>query len=413
MESSVSIVKCQNYDEDKVLSGLRQSIDLIGGIQNFVKKGSRARLGALASRRSPLGARLLALASWRSRGKPREAEGSRGKPRVLLKPNLLYGKSPENAVTTHPSIVRGMIQIVREAGGVPFIGDSPSVGSLMKTAEKAGIKAVADEMKCPLVEFDKPVLLSKGTVFKQLEIEQAVLGADVIINLPKWKTHAQMLLTLGVKNLFGCIPGTRKALWHLKAGDDRKTFAQILFDIYQVIQPSLTVLDGIVGMEGNGPNSGRPIPIGLILASGDSLSLDQIVCDLVGISRESLLTNRVAFERGMGKETIEVLGERVEDVKISNFEFPTLSQIDWGLPNFLSKALKNALTSKPVILEKICKDCEQCAKICPPKALTRKGEGLIFDYGKCIRCFCCLEVCPEGAISIKPGWALKLVSGRQ
>src|SRR4030042_3698659 len=173
MKSSVSIVKCQDYDEDKVLSGLRQSIDLIGGIQTFIKKGSRARLGALASRRSPLGARLLA--------KPREAEGSRGKPRVLLKPNLLYGKSPENAVTTHPSIVRGMIQIVREAGGVPFIGDSPSVGSLTKTAEKAGIKAVADEMKCPLMEFDKPMLLPEGggKIFRPLESDRSVLEADV------------------------------------------------------------------------------------------------------------------------------------------------------------------------------------------------------------------------------------------
>jgi uncharacterized protein (DUF362 family)/Pyruvate/2-oxoacid:ferredoxin oxidoreductase delta subunit len=375
MKSAVSIVRCQNYDEEKVLSSLRQSIDLIGGIQTFVKKGSR----------------------------------------VLLKPNLLYGKSPENAITTHPSIVRGMIQIVREVGGIPSIGDSPSVGSLMKTAERAGIKAVADDMKCPLVEFDKPVLLSKGTgkIFKQLEIEQAVLEADVIINLPKWKTHAQMLLTLGVKNLFGCIPGPRKPLWHLKAGDDRKVFAQILFDIYQVIRPSLTVLDGIVGMEGNGPNSGRPIPIGLILASGDSLSLDQIVCDLLGISRRSLLTNRVAIEQGLGKETIEVLGERVEDVKISSFEFPTLSQTDWGLPGFLKNALKNAFASKPVILEKMCKDCGQCAEICPPKALTRKGKDLGFDYGECIRCFCCLEVCPEGAISIKPGWALKLIGRKQ
>jgi uncharacterized protein (DUF362 family)/Pyruvate/2-oxoacid:ferredoxin oxidoreductase delta subunit len=376
MKSAVSIVRCQNYDEEKVLSSLRQSIDLIGGIQNFVKKDSRARLGA--------------------------------KPRVLLKPNLLYGKSPEHAVTTHPSIVRGMIQIVREAGGVPSIGDSPSVGSLMKTAEKAGIKTVADEMKCPLVEFDKPVLLSKGTVFKQLEIERAVLEADVIINLPKWKTHAQMLLTLGVKNLFGCIPGPRKPLWHLKAGDDRKVFAQILFDIYQIIQPSLTILDGIVGMEGNGPNSGRTIPIGLILASGSSLSLDQIVCDLLGISRKSLLTNRVGLEQGMGRETIEVLGERVEDVKISGFEFPTLSQTDWGLPGFLRKALKNAFASKPFIVEKMCKDCGQCTEICPPKALARKGKDLVFDYGECIRCFCCLEVCPEGAISIKPGWALNL-----
>src|SRR4030043_601974 len=233
MKSSVSIVKCQNYDEEKVLSALRQSIDLIGGIQNFVKKGSR----------------------------------------VLLKPNLLYGKNPEKAVTPHPSVVRGMIQIVREAGGVPCIGDSPSVGSLTKTAEKAGIKAVADEMKCPLMEFDKPMLLPEGggKIFRQLEIDRSVLEADVIINLPKWKTHAQMLLTLGVKNLFGCIPGPRKALWHLKAGADQKAFAQMLIDLYQIIQPSLTILDGIVGMDGNGPGSGDPIQLGLILASRDPL----------------------------------------------------------------------------------------------------------------------------------------------
>jgi len=372
MKSSVSIVKCPNYDENKVLSGLRRSIDLIGGIQTFVKKGHH----------------------------------------VLLKPNLLYGKSPEKAVTTHPAIVKGVIEIVREAGGVPFIGDSPSIGSLMKAAEKAGIKAVADEMKCPLVEFNRPVLPpnGKGKIFKQLEIDQTVLEADVIINLPKWKTHVQMLLTLGVKNLFGCIPGPRKALWHLKAGEDRKTFARILVDLYQVIQPSLTLLDGIVGMEGNGPNSGRPIPLGLILASGDSLSLDQIVCDLLGISRKSLLTNRVAFEQGLGKDKIDVVGERVEDVKISNFQFPTLSQMDWNLPEFLTKALKNAFTSRPVIEEEICKACDRCEEICPPKALARKGKDLFFDYEQCIHCFCCLEVCPEGAISIKPGWALRLKS---
>lgn len=375
MKSSVSIVKCQNYDEGKVLDALRRSIDLIGGIQNFVREGNR----------------------------------------VLLKPNLLYGKSPEKAVTTHPSIVRGMIQIVREAGGIPFIGDSPAVGSLTKTAEKAGIKAVADEMKCPLVEFDKPVLPPKGggKIFKQLEIDQTVLEADVVINLPKFKTHGMMLLTLGVKNLFGCVPGPRKALWHLKAGEDRKTFAQILVDIYQIIQPSLTILDGIVGMEGNGPNSGRTIPLGLILASGNSLSLDQVACDLLGISRGSLLTNRMAFEQGMGKDGIDVLGERVEKVKISNFQFPTLSQPDWNMPRFLRKALSNALTSNPVIKERICNACDRCEEICPPKALVRKGKGLVFDYGQCIRCFCCLEVCPEGAIAIKPGWGLKLVGRKQ
>jgi uncharacterized protein (DUF362 family)/Pyruvate/2-oxoacid:ferredoxin oxidoreductase delta subunit len=374
MKSSVSIVKCPNYDEERVLRALRQSVDLIGGIQAFVKKGNR----------------------------------------VLLKPNLLFGKSPEKAVTTHPSIVRGVIQIVREAGGIPSIGDSPSVGSLTWTAEKAGIKAVADEMNCPLVDFSRPVLPPKGggKTFKQLEVDQAVLEADVVINLPKFKTHSLTLLTLGVKNLFGCVPGSQKPLWHLKAGRDQKTFAKILVDIYEVIRPSLTVLDGVVGMEGSGPNSGRPIPIGLILASADSLSLDQIACDLLGISRESLLTNRVAMEQGIGREPIDVLGERVDDVKVSGFQFPSLSQIDWGLPGFLSRALKNALTSKPVIDQEICKSCDRCAEICPPKALTRDGEKLVFDYGQCIRCLCCLEVCPEGAIANKPGWVLRL-AGRK
>jgi uncharacterized protein (DUF362 family)/Pyruvate/2-oxoacid:ferredoxin oxidoreductase delta subunit len=372
MKSTVSIVKCQNYDEDEVLRGLRKVIGLLGGIEQFVQNGNR----------------------------------------VLLKPNLLYGKAPEKAVTTHPSIVKGMIKIVREAGGVPFIGDSPGVGGLRRTAEKAGIKGVADEMNCPLVEFDRPVLSAKGvgTQFKQLEIDQAVLDVDAIINLPKWKTHGQTLLTLGVKNLFGCIPGPRKALWHLRAGDNHKLFAQVLVDLYQAVKPPLTVLDGIVGMEGNGPNSGRPIPLGLILSSNDALSIDQVVCDLLGISRRALPTNRVAFEQGIGRDGIEVLGERVEDVRIPHFQFPPLSGADWNLPGFIRKALKNALSTKPVMEEGKCVLCNQCVEICPSKALERKEKGLIFDYGKCIRCFCCQEICSEGAIEIKPGWAFKLVS---
>jgi uncharacterized protein (DUF362 family)/Pyruvate/2-oxoacid:ferredoxin oxidoreductase delta subunit len=372
MKSRVSIVRCQNYDEAEVLKRLRQSIDLIGGIGNFVRKGDR----------------------------------------VLLKPNLLHGKAPEKAVTTHPSIVKGIIRIVREAGGAPFIGDSPAVGGLIRTAEKAAIKAVADEMSCPLVEFDKPIFppQGKGKFFKQLEVDRAVLEADRMINLPKWKTHSLTLLTLGVKNLFGCVPGSKKQLWHLKAGHDHKVFAEILFDLYKTIKPSLTILDGILGMEGNGPNSGRPIPLELILASGDCLSLDQIVCDLLGIPRETLLTNRVALEEGLGTDGIEVLGEKVEEARIQHFKLPSLSQPDWNLPGFIQKALKNALTSKPMVEEEACEACDRCVEICPPKALKRIEKGLAFDYGRCIRCFCCQEVCPEGAITIKPGWALKLVN---
>lgn len=371
MKTPVSIIRCKTYDEVEVLKALKQSLDLIGGIDSFVKKGDR----------------------------------------VLLKPNLLYGKRPEKAVTTHPSLIRGVLQLVQEAGGIPCLGDSPGIGSAIGVAEKAGIKRVAEEMGCPIIEFNRPVLPpeKKGRTFKSIEIDQAIIESDVIINLPKWKTHAQMLLTLGVKNLFGCVPGPRKAMWHLKAGEDHKLFAQMLVDIYLMIQPNLTILDGIVGMEGNGPNSGNPIPIGLLLASPDPLHLDQVVCDLLGISRKALLTNRVAFEQELGRDGTEVKGERLEDVKINHFRLPSLTRVDWYVPEFLKKALKNALNAKPVVDETICKLCNQCVEFCPPGALKVDEQSLMFDYGKCIRCFCCQEICPDGAIAVQPGWALKLV----
>jgi uncharacterized protein (DUF362 family)/NAD-dependent dihydropyrimidine dehydrogenase PreA subunit len=372
MATPVSIVRCPTYDETEVLQALRQSIDLIGGVRSFIKRGDR----------------------------------------VLLKPNLLYGKRPEKAVTTHPSIIKGMIHLVQEAGGIPSLGDSPGIGTSTGVAEKAGIKKVAEEMGCPIVEFNRPVLPPerKGRTFKNIEIDQAVLEADVIINLPKWKTHAQMLLTLGVKNLFGCIPGPRKALWHLKAGEDHKLFAQMLVDVCQMVQPSLTLLDGIVGMEGNGPNSGDPVPLGLLLASPDPLNLDQVVCDLLGISRKALLTNRVALEQGLGKDGIEVKGERLEEARVRHFRLPNLTRVDWHIPKGLKKTLKNALNAKPVIDDRRCALCHQCVEFCPPKALKENEKGLAFDYGKCIRCFCCQEICPEGAITVQQGWALKILS---
>lgn len=371
MERKVSIVRCKSYEKEEVFKALRKSIDLIGGIQRFIKEGNS----------------------------------------VLIKPNLLYGKAPEKAVTTHPTLIKGMIQITREAGGKPFIGDSPSVGSLLKTAEKAGIKGIAEELGAPLMEFNRPIFSDhkKESFFKAIEIEQSVLEADVIINLPKWKTHAQMLLTLGIKNLFGCIPGKKKALWHLKAGRDRRQFAQLLVDLYQIISPPLTILDGVIGMEGNGPNNGRPIHLGLILASSDALSLDQVVCDLIGIPREILLTNHVATERGLGKEQIEIVGEEIEKVRIPKFDLPRVSSTDWGLPPFLSRILKNAFSSKPLLRKELCRGCGQCIEVCPPQALRLKGKNLLINYDQCIRCFCCQEVCPEGAILPEPGWALKVL----
>ena len=365
---SVSIVKCQTYEEEEVFRSLRQSVDLLGGIRSFVKQGDH----------------------------------------VLLKPNLLFGKEPRKAVTTHPSVVKGAIHLVHEAGGIPFIGDSPGFGSAGRAAEKSGIKTIAEEAGCPVVEFNNPVPWPKGgMLFRQFEVDQKVLDADVVINLPKWKTHGMVLLTLAVKNLFGCVPGSKKPLWHLKAGEDRSLFAKVLVDLYDMIRPSLNILDGIVGMEGNGPSSGVPKPLGLLLASNDALSLDQTVCDLLRLPREALVTNRVAIEQGLSRDDALVLGLTPNEARIEGFKFPPPSAPDWNLPGILRRALKNALSARPVISEDLCRQCDRCAEICPPKALTRKGRMPDFDYGKCIRCFCCQEICPEGAVSIQPGWALR------
>jgi len=371
MKSSVSIVKCPTYEQKEVQKALHLSVDLIGGVDSFVKRGDR----------------------------------------VLLKPNLLYGKGPEKAVTTHPAIVRGVIEMVKEQGGIPVVGDSPGMGHAVSVAHKSGIKEVADALGCPIVEFNRPALSSvrKGNFFKNIEIDQTVLEADVVINLPKWKTHAQMLLTLGVKNLFGCIPGPRKAMWHLKAGRDPLLFAKILVDVYQLIRPTLTILDGIVGMEGNGPNSGDPISLGLLLASPDPLSLDQIVCDLLGISRKSLWTNRVALEQGLGIEDLEVKGETIQDARVHRFKLPHLSRVDWYLPGFLKKGLLNALQARPEIVREKCKLCHQCVEICPPQALYNDSKGLKLNDRLCIRCFCCQEICPEGAISVQLGWVTRVI----
>jgi ferredoxin len=142
------------------------------------------------------------------------------------------------------------------------------------------------------------------------------------------------------------------------------------------------------------------------------LNLDQIVCDILGIPRKSVPTNQVAIEQEFDKDDIEIVGETIKEVRVKGFKLPPSSGISWGLPKFFQNSLKNALTSKPHLSKEICKACNLCVEICPPKALERKDELLSIDDRKCIRCFCCQEVCPEGAITVKPGWASKFISKR-
>jgi Pyruvate/2-oxoacid:ferredoxin oxidoreductase delta subunit len=263
-----------------------------------------------------------------------------------------------------------------------------------------------------LVEFDNPRVLTppQGSAFKNIEIASQVLDADVVINLPKLKTHSQMLLTLGVKNLFGTVVGKRKGEWHFMAGVDRDIFASLLLDICFLANPALTLLDGIWGMEGHGPSNGDLRPVGLIAAGDDTVALDTALCHVLGASLSSFAFVRVAQKRGLGEtdlKNISFAGKTLSEVAVPDFKVPHLDSVTF-LPGFLNRLARRALVSKPIHVSSNCSECRQCEEVCPADAIAvNDGRGKI-DYDRCIRCFCCQEVCPENAIRFHQGLLLKL-----
>jgi NAD-dependent dihydropyrimidine dehydrogenase PreA subunit len=237
------------------------------------------------------------------------------------------------------------------------------------------------------------------------------MDSDLLINLPKLKTHGMTTMTLSVKNVFGCIPGKRKIQWHLRAGVNRHYFAHMLVELYGIIRPGLNVVDAVVGMEGEGPNAGNPRKIGLIIAGSDGIAVDSTICQVVGLPPRDVLTNRIGSGLGLGvsqPKDIEVVGEGLDEVRVRGFSLPRSMEPQWGLPGPLRWLLRNWLTAKPYVRRDLCKLCEVCVKGCPPGALAEVDERIDVDYSKCIRCFCCSEFCPEQAIDVRKGWPLRL-----
>lgn len=370
--SDVSLVRCMDYERKTTMAAVRRAVDLLGGMTAFVKSGDR----------------------------------------VLIKPNLLKAESPDSAVTTHPEVVRSVVRLVHECGGRPMVGDSPGMGDLKKVAEKTGILDVVIEEGSELVEFIDVAKVKNRGRFQRFEVARVAHEADVIINLPKLKTHGMTVLTGAVKNLFGCIPGKRKIQWHFNAGVNHDLFMRMLVELYAYLDPQITIMDAIVGMEGNGPGSGDPRPIGAILASGDGVALDIVAGKIVGVPPEKLPTIKAAAAAGIGTTSIDhirVLGEALEDMAVSQYRLPLQTHLEWQLPEWARKSLKNAFTVKPVINHAQCIRCGICQGHCPQKAIHSAGIHLQIRYRECIRCFCCQELCPKGAITIGRGWMLALL----
>ena len=370
----VTLRERADYDRQKLGAALEALLEDLGGIRKFFSAGDR----------------------------------------VLLKPNLLSASPPEKCVTTHPEVVRAVALLVLEAGGRPFIADSPGLDGFSKVGDKTGMAQVAQELSIPLEELDdsSPLPMAEGSVFRRVEVARQALEADAIINLPKLKTHAQMTLTLGVKNLFGTVVRQRKAEWHYKTGLHRDIFADLHLDIARSLASALTILDGIEGMEGRGPGNGRPRFFGLLAASPDPLALDLSVATLLGVAPESFPLYRAAKKRGLLPTYDEVRSPSFpEGFVFPDVDIPRLDALHL-LPSFLNGFAKKYLSSRPVLNRERCIRCGKCASICPAGAMELKEDGnLRIDYEKCIRCYCCQEVCPADAIRFSKGLLLRVLEG--
>jgi uncharacterized protein (DUF362 family)/Pyruvate/2-oxoacid:ferredoxin oxidoreductase delta subunit len=315
-------------------------------------------------------------------------------------------------------IIRATAEYVLEKGARVQVSDSPAMGTFEKIIKDSGITQALEGLDVEMKEFKESVRVDVGSPFHKISIADDALKADVVINLPKLKkadvvinlpklkTHTQMLLTLGVKNLFGCIVGLRKPEWHFRTGIDRDMFARLLVKVFQTVDPAITMLDGILAMEGDGPGkSGTPRHLGIIMASRDAVALDSTVCTMLGIAPEELLTNKAAKELGIHEEPIEINGDLPV---IHDFMLPEMTPLVFG-PERLHGYMRRHLVQKPVSDDNLCRMCGECWKFCPAKAITEAKKKLLFDYDKCIRCYCCIEVCPHGALKAKEPVIGKLV----
>ena len=265
---------------------------------------------------------------------------------VLLKPNLLTGAEPERAVCTHPTVVEAVLELVHDAGAKAVIADSPAFGSAAKVAEKAGIGEVARRFGVEVRAFHRPVTVPGRTrVFEALTVDRLAVEADRIVNLPKLKAHRQLYYTGAVKNLFGCVPGKRKAWWHMKAGSYERYFPRMLVDNCYLLAPAVTIMDAVVGMEGDGPGRGDPRPVGVVLASTDPVALDRVAVEVAGFDPDRVVTLAAAREMELGTpdlEAIEVVGAPLDEVRVEPFREPDMRPIGFSFPRVVRSSLKNA-----------------------------------------------------------------------
>jgi uncharacterized protein (DUF362 family)/Pyruvate/2-oxoacid:ferredoxin oxidoreductase delta subunit len=347
--------------------------------------------------------------------------------KVVLKPNLLSAASPESAVVTHPSFFQAAAELVLDHGGRPVLAESPAVASLGNALRATGYEAVVRKLGIEVADVSQVEKISFGNarVFKTFEIARAFFDGDVVLNLPKFKTHNLTYVTASVKNLFGAVPGMRKSQLHLKCPDPGE-FSEAILDLYGAFlqgfpggKPMIHLMDAIVALEGEGPGtSGRPRPMNAVITGTDGLAVDWVAVQVSGLDPRLCPILMSGFGRGFGITSgieVTVAGQGVGEMRVRGFVPPHGPGISIGLLRMapVRKMLKRLFIGRPVTRAEACSMCCQCLKICPARAISTDRPGFtvpVFDYGKCIRCWCCMEVCPNDAIGVKKGalqWLVK------
>ncbi len=373
----VAIEACGSYAPEHVAAAVAASLAHLGGIAAFVKPGET----------------------------------------VLLKVNLLTKAEPARAVTTHPEVVRAVVRLLKDAGAGPIaIGDSPGGRTSAQAAraifEASGMAAVARDEDVEVVLLDDDVVrvpAPGGVLYQHFNLGRAAVDVDVLIDMPRLKTHGFMMMTGAVKNLFGCIPGLEKAQFHVKV-PDRDDFGDMLVDLLLACRPALTIMDAVIGMEGAGPAGGTPRHIGAVLASSDAVGLDVVAAAITGFDPMEVYTNAAAHRRGLGPKTadeVPTVGTPWRSLVLADFAHPA-TDLARKLPPGLAKWARARVVSRPWLEDPSrCNGCRTCERDCPVHAIKMADGKPVYDYNACIRCYCCQELCPNRAVGLKRPWFVR------
>lgn len=378
----VAVAAVDDYGEETVNTAVKKLFDLLGQPSFFFKTGQK----------------------------------------VALKPNLLMAAQPEQSITTHPSVIAAVADICKAEGASVRIVDSPgsgtpwTEGALRRLYDRCGLKPLAQEgVELNFNTSVRRVDFPEGTLVRAFKLIEAALEADVLISVAKAKTHCFTLMTAAVKNLFGLVPGFDKPGYHARMKNAEK-FGEMLVDLAELAKPALSVVDAVIAMEGDGPTSGKPRKLGILLASTDMHALDVVLAHIMGLDPLTIPTISAARKRGLATGSfadIELLGDSEIVKPVPGFAPPrTVGGVGFGGAGFfvslLQPVIKRMLVLNPTVAKGLCVGCGACQDACPNLAVTVESGKAQIMRDQCIRCYCCHEACPHGAMKLKGSFLYKL-----